>query len=102
VRTVSKVPYDPVQNARQGFFEAEQWMQIREHLPPHMAASCEFQYQMGWRIHGSPHAHVGADRFSRYDIVSEVDLSEGVAQPARYQPMRSISLAKGGEGNASE
>jgi len=39
-----------VDNARQGFFEAEQWAQIRGYLPPHIAAPCEFQYLTGWRI----------------------------------------------------
>lgn len=39
-----------VQNARQGFFEAEQWARVRAHLPPEIAAPCEFAYLTGWRI----------------------------------------------------
>jgi integrase len=50
---VSQIPRFPtisVDNARSGFFEPDEWHEIRERLPVHHQDACDFANLTGWRI----------------------------------------------------
>ncbi len=49
---VQRVPYIPAlkeDNARQGFFERDEFEAVCQHLPPHLAEIARFAYMTGWR-----------------------------------------------------
>jgi len=45
-----KVPRLAEHNARKGFFEAEEFRSVRDHLPPFLRPLVTFMYLTGWRI----------------------------------------------------
>jgi integrase len=48
--TVPRFPTISVQNARGGFFEREQWLSVRRHLPAWLQDVGDFAYLTGWRL----------------------------------------------------
>lgn len=48
--TVPPLPTVKIRNARQGFFEADEFARILEHLPEDLRPAIEFAYYTGWRI----------------------------------------------------
>ncbi|MBF0259108.1 MAG: tyrosine-type recombinase/integrase [Desulfamplus sp.] len=51
---VNRVPYIPMlkeNNVRKGFFEHEQFIALREQLPPYLKEFVSFGYKVGWRYH---------------------------------------------------
>ncbi len=50
---VKQIPYIPMlkeSNTRKGFFEHEEYLAIREALPPHLKPLATFAYYTGWRL----------------------------------------------------
>lgn len=50
---VSQVPYIPMlseRNVRQGFFEHDEFLALREALPPYLKGMVTFAYKTGWRL----------------------------------------------------
>ena len=50
---VSGVPYVPMlaeRNVRQGFFEHDEFLALREALPPYLKGMVTFAYKTGWRL----------------------------------------------------
>lgn len=50
---VAQVPYIPMlkeQNVRRGFFEHDEFLALREALPPHLKGMVTFAYKSGWRV----------------------------------------------------
>jgi len=48
--TVPPLPTVKIRNARQGFFEADEFARVLMHLPEDLAPAIEFAYYTGWRI----------------------------------------------------
>jgi len=50
---VDRVPHIPMlkeNNARKGFFEHNEFIRLREHLPPYLRGMVTFAYKTGWRF----------------------------------------------------
>jgi integrase len=50
---VAQVPYIPMlkeNNTRKGFFEHEEFLALRSHLPNHLQGMVTFGYKTGWRV----------------------------------------------------